>query len=151
MKAEVESIDAVRKKIRVTIPENQVMKEFESVYRTFARMTKIKGFRPGRAPRTVLSGYYKNQVNQEVIIKLIQNSLPKVTAEKGITVVSDPSIENDPLEEGKDFTYTATFEVKPDIKVKEYLGLEVVSNKGEVTAEKVAERLREIQESHASF
>jgi trigger factor len=151
MKAEVETIDSVRKKIRITISEDQVKREFDSAYRSVAKMTRIKGFRPGKVPRTILSAYYKNQVNQEVIAKLIQDSLPRITAEKGITVVSDPSIENDPLEEGKAFTYVATFEVKPDIKVKEYLGLEAFSNKVEVTPEKVAERLREIQDSHASL
>jgi len=151
MKAEVETIDSVRKKIRITIPEDQVKREFDSAYRAVAKMTRIKGFRPGKTPRAVLSGYYKNQVNQEVIVKLIQDSLAKITAEKGIAVVSDPSIENDPLVEGKEFTYTATFEVKQEIDVKEYLGLEALSDKMEVTTEKVDERLREIQESHASL
>jgi len=151
MKSEVETIDAVRKKIRVTIPEDQVKQEFDTAYRNVAKSVKIKGFRPGKAPRSVVSSYYKDQIYQEVIIKLIQDSLPKVTTEEGMIVVSEPSIENSPLEEGKEFTYTATFEVKPVIEVKEYQGLEAISDKLEITPEKAEERLKAIQASHASL
>jgi trigger factor len=151
MKTEVETIDSVRKKISITIPEDEVKKEFDTAYRSVSRMARIKGFRPGKAPRAVLSGYYKNQIHQEVIINLIQNSFPKVLTEKGLIAVSEPSIENNPLEEGKEFTYTATFEIKPDIEVKEYRDLEAVSDKPEITPENVEKRLKEIQEAHASL
>ncbi|MCX5887562.1 MAG: trigger factor [Proteobacteria bacterium] len=151
MKSEVETIDTVRKKIRVTIPEDRVKQEFDTAYRNVAKKVKIKGFRPGKAPRSVVSSYYKDQIYQEVIIKLIQDSLPKVTTEEGMIVVSEPSIENSPLEEGKEFTYTATFEVKPVIEVKEYQGLEAISDKLEITPEKAEERLKAIQASHASL
>jgi len=151
MKSEVETIDTVRKKIRVTIPEDRVKQEFDTAYRNVAKKVKIKGFRPGKAPRSVVSSYYKDQISQEVIIRLIQDSLPKVTTEEGMIVVSEPSINNSPLEEGKEFTYTATFEVKPVIEVKEYQGLEAISDKLEITPEKAEERLKAIQESHASL
>lgn len=151
MKAEVEIIDSVRKKVRITIPEEQVKKKFDIVYRDIAKKIQIKGFRPGKVPRHILSAYYKNQVKQEVMVKLIEDSLPLITKEKGITIVSNPSIENEPLEEGKEFTYTASFEVKPDITVKEYLGIEVQIDKAEVTPQMLEERLKEIQESHATL
>ena len=151
MKSEVETIDTVRKKIRVTIPEDRVKQEFDTAYRNVAKKVKIKGFRPGKAPRSVVSSYYKDQISQEVIIRLIQDSLPKITTEEGMIVVSEPSIDNSPLEEGKEFTYTATFEVKPVIEVKEYQGLEAISDKLEITPEKAEERLKAIQESHASL
>jgi trigger factor len=151
MKSEVETIDTVRKKIRITIPEDRVKQEFDTAYRNVAKKVKIKGFRPGKAPRSVVSSYYKDQISQEVIIRLIQDSLPKITTEEGMIVVSEPSIDNSPLEEGKEFTYTATFEVKPVIEVKEYQGLEAISDKLEITPEKAEERLKAIQESHASL
>jgi len=151
MKAEVETIDSVRKKIRIVIPEDEVKKEFDTAYRSVSRMAKVKGFRPGKAPRAVLSRYYKNQINQEVMVKLIQDSFPKILAEKELIAVSEPSIENNPLEEGKEFSYTATFEVKPVIEVKEYQGLEAISDQPEITPEKIEKRLKEIQESHASL
>ena len=73
--------------------------------------------------------YYKEQVEGEVISKLIQVSYPEALEEVQVVPVSQPVVENGILEEGKEFFYSASFEIKPEIELKDYLKLKVEKEK----------------------
>lgn len=126
-----------------------VNQEFFRTYEGLGRRVKIRGFRPGKAPRSVLEGLYGDEVRGQVRSRLVEQSLSEIIKEKGLSVVSHPEVEADPLEEGRTFTFSAVVEVKPDIEVKNYLGLEAEKVKLKVEDEQVEEALRRLQHSHA--
>jgi trigger factor len=149
MKATVEEISSIKKKVNIEVPGDEVTREIDSFYEELRKKAKIKGFRPGKAPRSILERHFKDYVKAETLQKLIQNTYPNALSEKDLHPVSDPVIEPGEFENGKPFQYSATIEVKPDIKPEGYLGLKIEGKKEEVKDEEVGERLKGLQDLHA--
>ncbi len=149
MKVQIENAGPFEKKIFFEIPGDIVSKEVESTYRALNQNAKLKGFRPGKVPRSILERYYKTQVENEVIAKLIEDSYGKAVEEHHLTPVAPPNIMDRTFEPGKDFKYTVTVEVKPEVTVEGYQGLEVERPPVAVTEEEVEARLKALRDSHA--
>jgi trigger factor len=151
MNITVEEISSIKKKVNVEIPDDQVTKEVESFYQQVGKQAKIKGFRPGKIPRDILERYFKDHVKSEVIQKLIQETYPAALSEKDLHPVSPPVIDPGELESGKPFQYSATVEVKPEIKIEGYIGLNIEGKKEGAKEEEVEERLKGLQNLHAQL
>jgi len=151
MNVTVEEISSINKKINIEIPLEQVTKEVESFYQQVGKQAKIKGFRPGKIPRGILERHFKDYVKSEVIQKLIQETYPAALSEKDLHPVSPPVIDPGELESGKPFQYSATVEVKPEIKIEGYIGLNIEGKKESAKEEEVEERLKGLQNLHAQL
>lgn len=151
MNVTVEEISSIKKKLNIEISGDEVTKEIDSLYLELGKKARIKGFRPGKVPRNILESYYKDYVKAEVIQKLIQETYPATLSEKEINPVSPPVIDPGDLEKGKSFQYSATVEVKPEIKIEGYVGLNIEGKKESAKDEEVEERLKSIQNLHAQL
>ena len=151
MKVQMEDVSPVEKKLSFEIPREVVSQEVESAYRTLNHNVKLKGFRPGKVPRSILERYYKNQVSEEVQTKLISDSYVKAVDENKLFPVSEPAVLDRQFAEGKEFKYTVSIEIKPGVSVPEYKGLETEREKVAVSEADVEARLRELQERHAQL
>ena len=149
MKIDVDRVGPVQRKIRVELPAEAVDQEFFRVYANLAQRAKIRGFRPGKAPRSVLQGLYGDEVKGQVLARLVERSLGEVFKEKGLEVVSKPEVEAYDLEEGRTFTFSALVEVKPEVELRDYLGQEVQRVKVSVDGAQVEHALGHLQETHA--
>jgi trigger factor len=149
MKIDIDEISPVQRKIKVELPAETVASEFSRAYDNLRRRVRIKGFRAGKAPRGVLQGIYGDELKGQVRSQLVEESLGEVIKERGLQIVSRPEIEANDLVEGSPFSFSAVFEVKPAIEVKDYLGIEVEKVKLFVTDDQVNEALRRLRESHA--
>jgi trigger factor len=151
VKISVEDLDPTKKRLQIEVSGEVVTREIDSAYRKLGKRVKVKGFRPGKVPRNILQRYYADYIKNEVISTLINDTYFEAISDRDIKPVSQPTIDNGTLEEGKAFAYSATVEVKPDIQVKNYLGLQFGERKAEVTKDDVGKRLRELQELHAQL
>jgi len=151
MKVEIEEISPVEKKFTVTLPKELVTGELDSAYEDLRRKAKVRGFRQGKVPRSILERYYNRQVEGEVVIKLVNDSYFKMLEEKNITTVSQPVIDNNILEIGKDFTYSARVEVKPEIDVKGYIGIDLEKGKINISEKDIDNKLKELQRSNVQL
>ena len=151
MKVQVENTGPFEKKISFEIPRDVVSLEVDSTYRALNSKVKVKGFRPGKVPRSILERYYRAQVESEVITKLIEDSYGKAVEENHLTPVTAPNVVDRAFEPGKDFTYTVTVEVKPEVSVEGYRGLEVEKPAVQVREEEVDARLKGLQDAHAQL
>src|SRR5215204_2089919 len=149
MNVHIESLDAVQKKLSFEIPPDRVKEEIEKVYRTFQRTAQVKGFRAGKVPRPVLERHFGEQVSSEVSAHLIEESYIKALQEHSLQVVADPHIIPEKLVSGQSFRYSATVELRPEITVKDYEGVEVEKMVRKVTDEEVEKSLTQIAESLA--
>jgi len=148
----VKDINAVEKQIQVTIPADTVTRELDKYYLTLRKSVKIKGFRPGKVPRSILERFYKKQVENEVVQQLVNDSYQSALKEKNIRAVSPPIIDNEKLEAGKDLTYTARVEIPPKFDLPEtYVGLEVDQGKLDVTEGDVDKYLDEMRNFHSQL
>jgi len=151
MKVNVEDISAVKKKVQIEIPEDQVAKEINAIYEDLKKKAKIKGFRPGKVPRPILERYFKDYVKGEALQKLIQDTYPKAFEDSHLHAVSTPVIDPQELEIGKPFQYSAIVEIRPDLKIENYLGLNIAGKKEEVKGEEVEERLKGLQNLYSNL
>ena len=152
LKTEVKEVSSVVKQIEVTIPAENITNELDKYYVDLKKAVKIKGFRPGKAPRAVLERLYKKQVENEVIGKLINETYETALKGKSINPVSPPIIDSPKFEPKKDLTYTARVEISPQIDLKEsYFDLELEQEKLEITEDNVNKYLEDIRNYNAQL
>lgn len=147
MKVDIENISGTERKLSVVLPLEEVQETRTKVFDEIRKSAKIKGFRPGKAPVNVIESAYKNEILSEVATRLVHNSLESALNEVDASPISRPQI--DPPKEfttDKDFEYTATFEVLPEIELAEYKGLELKKEVGEVSDHDVEHALKHLQE-----
>jgi len=149
MKIDIDELDSVQRKVRVELPVETVANEFSRAYKNLGRRVRVKGFRTGKIPRTVLQGIYGDEVKGEVRSHLVEDSLGEIIRERGLQIVSRPEVESADLSEDGGFSFSAVFEIKPEIAVRDYLGIEVEKPKLSITDAQVAEALQRLQEGHA--
>jgi trigger factor len=129
VKAQVQITQGLQRKINVEIPQTVVSSAFEKVYQSIQRNVTIKGFRKGKAPISTIKSMYKTQVLGDVAQDLIQMHYPQAIKDNNIDPISYPEFEFEDPTEGKDFNFTAIIEVRPDVKIQKWEGLEVEKEK----------------------
>jgi len=145
MKIDIDELSPVQRKVRVELPAETVAGEFSRAYKNLGQRVRVKGFRSGKIPRSVLQGIYGNEVKGEVRSHLVEESLEEIVKERGLQIVSRPEVETAEFNESGPFSFSAVFEVKPDFEVKDYLGMVKIT----ITDAQVDEALRRLQEGHA--
>jgi trigger factor len=147
----VEEISAVKKKISVEIPWDDVRKELDNAYRTVGKKARIKGFRPGKTPRHILETYYREDAEGEAVSNLVQRSFEEAMQANNLLPVARPQIEQNGIQAEKTFTYTATVEVEPVIVPQGYSGLELEKEASPLTDKDVDARLEELRNMYSSL
>jgi trigger factor len=151
MKVTIEPVSSVQKKLSFEIPPDRVGEEIEKAYRTFQQSARIKGFRAGKVPRPLLERQFGEQVAAEVGSRLVEESYAQALAEHPLSVVAQPQIVTEKLIPGQPFRYSATVEVRPDITVPNYEGLEVEKHVVHVGAAEIENALQRLAESLAQL
>jgi trigger factor len=149
MKIDFAELSPVQRKVQIELPAHQVAGEFSRAYHDLGKRVRIKGFRAGKAPRSVLQGIYGDEIKDQVRSELVEHSLGEVIRERGLQLISRPEIDAAELQENREFSFSAVFEVKPEIDVKNYLGIAVNKIRIIVSDDQVDEALKRLQQSHA--
>ncbi len=149
MKVEIKDISGTKKAMEVVVPKADVEKFTDEIYLDISKGANIKGFRKGKAPRDVIRMYYGDYITGELSKKLVSEKFEEAVKEHELFVVSMPEIENEPPQEGQDFTFSATFDVKPSPKPETYSGFELQRLKTDLSEDAVDNVLTRIRETHA--
>ena len=147
----MEEISLVKKKLSFEIPWNEVKEELDAVYRDVGKKAKLKGFRPGKIPRKVLEGHFKDHAQEETITNIINKYYWQALEDKGIMALSKPDITQDGFKENANFSFTASFETEPDFEPKGYDGIEVEKENIQITESDLENRLKEIRQMFATM
>jgi trigger factor len=148
MQVSVESIGKLERRMQVQVPAERVSQEIATRLKKLSRTARLNGFRPGKAPLTVIRQQFGQQVHREVIGELLQTSFTEAVTEKQLTPAGNPHIEPKTIGEGQDLTYVATFEVFPEVALKpvESLKIErITADVAEGDIDAMIERLRKQQ------
>ena len=138
----IEEINSVQRRVNVQVPSTLVNKAFEDAYRKLQRKAKLNGFRPGKAPLSIIKKLYGGQVNGDVAEDLINKHLFATLREKSINPIASPVVEKvGELDADKEFSFTAVVDVMPEIKVKDYKGLAFTADKYSVNPESVTREI----------
>jgi trigger factor len=128
-----------------------VVAETAKVVRRYAEKARIPGFRPGKAPLSLVQTRFREEVAEEVKDQLISRLYADAAKEKGVKALGDPVLDEVVFEEGKPFSFKTTFEIWPEIDPKGYEGVEVTRPTAAVSDEDVTKSLEEIRESQAKL
>jgi trigger factor len=140
---------SVLRSLEVEVDAKRVRKAFDRAYRDLGRRVRVKGFRPGKAPRSVLEKLYGAAVAEEMKQTLVAETLSEAVDQSGVVPVSEPSIDADDLADGAPFRYRASVEVKPEIGLPDLKGLPARRPAVEVGVEDVEGELQGLRERRA--
>lgn len=132
MQVSVEALTGLGRKIRVSVPAEKVQNEINTRLRELKQKIKMPGFRPGKVPETVIRSRYADSIRFEVSREMVQKTLPEALKQCELTPAGYPSIEPEQIEQGKDFIYTAQFDIYPEIEIKGITDGEIELIKAEV-------------------
>jgi trigger factor len=149
MQVQVARISPVVLEVAVEVPADTVRVEVEKAYSTLQRKARVRGFRPGKAPRQVLAHLYGPQVASDVVNAIVNDTLPKALSEQNVQPINQPQVEPGKFEQGATFSYKARFEVQPEIGEVAYEGLELVRPPEVATEAAVEEQLELLRRQHA--
>ena len=149
MQVTVEDVSSVKKILHIEVPENIVIRELDNAYKNLKKTAKIRGFRPGKAPRSVLERLFKKDVHGDVSSKLLQDSFVEALKETDLNIIGNPQIEPPQLEEKGPYKYDATVEVKPEIDDIDFKGLTLKKALYQVTDEEMEAQLKLLQKNLA--
>jgi trigger factor len=152
MNVKIEEISSIARKLHFEIGAERVDQEIERAFRKIGKTAKIKGFRPGKVPQSVLEQYYGGQMEREVLGRLINDTYFKALDDHAIPAVGEPRIvDSSAVSRGQAFTYQAEIEVKPTVAAKDYTGIALKKERFEADDKLVDGRLEELRVSRGQL
>ena len=139
----------VLRTLRVQVDATRVRRAFERAYRDLARSVRVRGFRPGKAPRSVLEKLYGATMAEEIERVLVSETLAEAVDQSGLVPVSEPSIDAEPPSPDAPFRYTASIEIKPAVVLPALEGLPARRPVVQVPEEDVVRELEGLRERRA--
>lgn len=140
-----------RRELDLEIPAEEVSKAIERVAKEVARVARVPGFRPGKAPISLIRRRFADDIKGEVLQTLVPERVEKAVAEQKLTPVSRPEVEKLDFNEGQPLKFRAVFEVLPEFELGNYKSLELEMPAMDITDEDVNKTLEEMRERAATF
>ena len=124
MQAAIEEINSVQRRIVVKLTKEQVNSAFEGQFNALKKKVRLKGFRPGKAPMSMIKKFYGDSARPEVFEKLVKTNLFDAIQQNDLRPVAAPVVETEQLpQEGEEYTFSAVVDVMPEIGEIQYEGL----------------------------
>ena len=150
MSVQVENLEKSMAKLTVTVSAEDFEKALQRAYQKQKKNISIPGFRKGKVPRQVIEKMYGAGVfYEDAANSILPGAYADAAKESGLDITSTPQIDVTQIEKGKDFIFTATVALKPDVVLGQYKGVEVPKPDRTVTDEDVEKALKEEQEKNA--
>ncbi len=145
MQVSVETIEGLGRRMRVTLPAEEIEREVDKRLQSLARSVRLKGFRPGKVPLKVVRQQYGQRVRAEAIEELTRNSFFEAVTKENLRLTGYPVFDHGEIDEGKDYEYTATFDIAAEFELAPVDDLEIERPQAEITdadVDAMIERLR---------
>ena len=149
LRVELEDITSVKKKLKVEVPAEVTLGQFNQVAQAYRSQARLPGFRPGKAPLGLVKRRFHQNIRHDVLQKLVPESYDEALRKEGVQPLGQPSFENLKCEEGEPLVYEAYLEVPPQISIPTYRGLEVSLEEKEVQPGDVEAELEKIRDKYA--
>ncbi len=152
MQTTLESLDGNKVKLTVEMDEEDVKRAEDETLKRLSRQAQFPGFRPGKVPRQVLvSRLGHKTIRAEVINDVLPKYYDDAIAERSIDVISQPEVDITAGEESGAITFTATVEVRPEVMIAGYQGLQITVPNPLATDEDVDAQIDKMREQFATL
>jgi trigger factor len=144
-------VEGCKHEIEITVPVDDIARETDRVVADIQQKAKLPGFRPGKAPASLIRTKFSKQVRDDVLENLLPKYFRQKVKEEHLEVVGRPNVKDVHFHEGEPLRFKAEFEVAPEIELKDYRGVTVHYSEPQVRDEDIAKRLEEIREQKSQF
>jgi len=151
MNVNIEENSALRRKLTIEVEPDEIKRELDKTYNELRRGVVLKGFRPGHAPRNLLEKFFGDQVRSEVTQKLVKEYTEKALSEHNLKPIVDPEIITEETNLPEVLKFSAVFDLKPEVVIKDYEGLKVPEETISITDKDVDDALQRLRERQASL
>ncbi len=146
-----EKTNGCNHELKVEIPADEVSKEFEKTLTSFSNSAKIKGFRPGKAPKNVVKNMYYSEIKESLINTLAPDVIKKELKKLKVVPVTSPIITDVSFEEDQPLKLTAHYELWPDFNLPEYKKIKIKKKIKSFSDKDVNKSLEELRERYAQY
>jgi trigger factor len=143
--------DGVDRRIQVSVPVEVVREAEEKAARRYASTVRLPGFRPGKAPATVVRKKFGEAIRQEALETLVREAYQEFVEKESIKVAAQPHVHDLKFEEGKPLTFELHLELRPNIELARTNGFKLERPAPNVTEEQVNEQLEQIRDEKATW
>ncbi len=151
LKTSVTSPSPSRREIEVELSAEETAREYERVLGEYAGRAKLKGFRPGLAPRAMVRQMFDHEIRHSVLDSLIPKVLEEVLAARGIHAVGIPSVDDVHYDEGGPLKFKAAVDVWPEFELPSYTKIRIPKTTVGVTEEDIDRTLADLREKAAEY
>jgi trigger factor len=145
-------IEGCKHELEITIPVDDVQKELDRVAESIQKKAHLPGFRPGKAPLSMIRRQFAGNIRQDVLDNLLGKFFRERAEAEQLQVVGTPNVSNIKWEsDSEPIVFKAEFEVAPVIELKEYTGITVPYRSPEVQDSEVEERIEEVRKQKAEY
>jgi trigger factor len=144
-------VEGCRHSLEISIPVDEVESETGRIAADVQKRARLPGFRPGKAPPSLIRKQFAGEIRQRVMESLIPKHLQQQFEAENLSVVGQPDVSDVHFHAGEPLRFKAQFEVIPEIELGEYKDVEVPYHDPEVTDEDVEKRLAELREQKAQY
>ena len=143
--------DSASKSLRVTVPVDRVREAEARALKYYAKRARLPGFRPGKAPDTVVRKRFSDAIRQTVLEEVIRESWETAKTNESLKPITDPAIRNLKFEEGSPIEFELHVEVRPELKLERVGGFRIERREARVPDSAVEEQLARIREQKAAW
>jgi trigger factor len=151
MQVSLTATAGLERRLEVAVPATEVASEVEQRLKNISRTARLKGFRPGKAPITVVRKQFGEQVHAEVVSDLMRTSFAQALSQEKLTPAGGPRIEPITMGPGTELKYAAIFEVVPEIKVKSLDSITIERPSAEVTEDDISAMIESMRRQRPVF
>jgi trigger factor len=139
------------RELLLDVPAEEVSKAFRNTVRTYQKLARIPGFRPGKVPESVIRRRFAAEIRKEVIDNLLPERFNQAVREMGIAPVGQPQVTELSVEDGAPLHVKAIFEYLPEFSIEGYQSVAVEKPSVEVTEEEFDQELEHLRQSRATI
>ncbi len=151
MKTEFVDVSETQKTLTIEIPSEVVDAEINRIARDLTRQARLPGFRPGKAPASVIKARFRDQILHDVMHSMIPRAVEEALQERGIEPVDTPNIKDVALTEGKPLTFTAAIETVPSFDPGDLSTLTANRPPSAITEETIAQTIERLREARCAL
>src|ERR1700730_2118470 len=141
--------EGVERFIQVSVPAEAVKDAEDKAARRYASTVRLPGFRPGKAPATVVRKKFGDAIRQEALEALVREAYQEFIEKESIKVAAQPHVHDLKFEEGKPLTFELHLEVRPTVELARTNGFRIERPAAKVTDEQLNQQLEQIRDEKA--
>ncbi|WP_438863936.1 trigger factor [Neptunicella sp.] len=151
MQVSVETTQGLERRLTITVEAENIDSAVKARLQQLAKTQRINGFRPGKVPVKVIQKRYGEAVRQEVSGEVMQRNFYQAIMQEKLTPAGAPTFELKKDVDGESLEFVASFEVYPEVELKDLDTIKVEKPVVKINADDVKNMMETLRKQHASW